>query len=86
MGFWMVILALSVAPGGIVAGPAGMVAVASCLAAGLVLLVALQRVAVTTSAVRVRAVALRQRSRRLAFLKLRDPDAPGRSRPRAPCR
>jgi hypothetical protein len=32
----------------------------------------------------VRTVGLRERSRKAAFLRLRDPDAPGRPRPRAP--
>jgi hypothetical protein len=32
----------------------------------------------------VRTVGLRERSRQAAFLRLRDPDAPGRPRPRAP--
>lgn len=37
-----------------------------------------------TSPARVRADALRQRARRTAFLRLRDPDAAGNARPRAP--
>jgi Family of unknown function (DUF6412) len=38
------------------------------------------------SAVRVRAVALRECARQSVRLRLRDPDAPGRTRPRAPGR
>jgi hypothetical protein len=37
-----------------------------------------------SSPVRVRARALRRRASRTAFLRLRDPDAAGRPRPRAP--
>jgi hypothetical protein len=36
------------------------------------------------AAIRVRAIALRERSRHSAHLRLRDPDAPGRTRARAP--
>ncbi len=38
----------------------------------------------TPSATGVRAIALRSRARRSVFLRLRDPDAAGRPRPRAP--
>jgi Family of unknown function (DUF6412) len=37
-----------------------------------------------SSPVRVRTLALRRHASRTAFLRLRDPDAAGRSRPRAP--
>jgi hypothetical protein len=37
-----------------------------------------------TALVRVRGIALRERARRTTFLRLRDPDASGRPRPRAP--
>jgi uncharacterized protein DUF6412 len=38
------------------------------------------------SAISVRAIALRERARHSAHLRLRDPDAAGRTRPRAPGR
>jgi hypothetical protein len=55
------------------------VVAAGCVAAAI-------RVAGSTVAVPVvrRVTALRDRSWRVAFLRLRDPDARGRSRPRAP--
>ncbi len=56
----------------------------SCVLAGFLTRGA--RVAATATAIplRSRATALRAQSRRAAFLPQRDPDAAGRSRPRAP--
>ncbi|GLY71464.1 DUF6412 domain-containing protein [Amycolatopsis taiwanensis] len=83
VGLWAIVLALGMVPGELIANPAGMLVMASVLAAGLVVIVA-ARIEPPTSPVRILALALRERSRRTAFLPLRDPDAPGRSRPRAP--
>ncbi|MCE7002710.1 DUF6412 domain-containing protein [Kibdelosporangium philippinense] len=45
----------------------------------------LTRIGVPTAApARVRAISLRERARQSVFLRLRDPDAAGRPRPRAP--
>ncbi|MCP2165005.1 DUF6412 domain-containing protein [Goodfellowiella coeruleoviolacea] len=71
-------------------GPGGLLAVASLVAAAGVVVVLVVchahagRLDVASSPIRTRAQALRERSRRAAFLRLRDPDAAGRSRPRAP--
>jgi hypothetical protein len=66
----------------------GLLAVASILAATLVVVLVCHahggQLDLRNSPVRGRAVALRERSRRAAFLRLRDPNAPGRPRPRAP--
>jgi hypothetical protein len=67
----------------------GLLAVASILAATLVVVLVVchahgGQLDLRNSPVRGRAVALRERSRRAAFLRLRDPNAPGRPRPRAP--
>ncbi|WP_027945656.1 DUF6412 domain-containing protein [Amycolatopsis taiwanensis] len=83
VGLWAIVLALGMVPGELIANPAGMLVMASVLAAGLVVIVA-ARIEPPTSPVRILALVLRERSRRTAFLPLRDPDAPGRSRPRAP--
>jgi len=71
------------------ASPAALVAFASLAAASLlvVLLVgSTQRsgFALWSAPVRSRATALRRRARRAESIRLRDPGAPGRSRPRAP--
>lgn len=58
------------------------VAVAGLLVAFAVLHLSAGRSTETASSVRTNA--LRQRARRTAFLRLRDPNASGRSRPRAP--
>lgn len=63
--------------------------VATALAATLVVVLVVShahggQLDLLTSPVRGRAVALRERSRRAAFLRLRDPNARGRRRPRAP--
>ena len=62
---------------------------ASVLAASLFVVLVLSEahsgeLSVLSGPIRSRATALRERSRRAAFLRLRDPGAPGRSRPRAP--
>jgi hypothetical protein len=67
--------------------PAGVIGIATIAVAG-VLLTLLVRQPIDanprTSLVRVRAIALRERAWHSAHLRLRDPDAPGRTRPRAP--
>jgi uncharacterized protein DUF6412 len=70
------------------AGPA-LVAFAAVLTATLVVALldartVAVRVVLITSPAPGRAVSLRVRSRDARFLRLRDPDAPGRTRPRAP--
>jgi hypothetical protein len=71
------------------AGPGGLLglATAAVLGALVVLLVSRDRrrdAHGTASPAGIRALALRTRSGRAAFLRLRDPDARGRTRPRAP--
>ena len=73
----------------VLASPTALVAFASLAAAGL--LVALlvgsthrTELALWSAPVRSRATALRRRARRAESIRLRDPGAPGRSRPRAP--
>lgn len=53
------------------------------LAAALVVAVVLT-VRLETTPTAVRALSLRERAKLTVFLRLRDPDAPGRTRPRAP--
>ncbi|MGW4485758.1 DUF6412 domain-containing protein [Amycolatopsis sp. NPDC004368] len=70
-------------------GPAAILAFASVVAASLIVVLAVGYanrgdLAAWAVPVRARRTALNQRSRRAAFLRLRDPGAPGRSRPRAP--
>jgi len=87
VGWWTVALALCAVPGGLALGPGGMLAVTAglaALAATLVVVGALQRVEIAASPMSIRRIALRERSRRTAFLRWRDPDAPGHARPRAP--
>lgn len=67
--------------------PGDLLALATFAVAGLLVAFALLHLSagrITETASSVRAVALRQRARRTAYLRLRDPDASGRSRPRAP--
>ena len=71
------------------AGPAAILAFASVVAASLLVVLVVSNanrgeLAAWTIPVRARRTALYQRARRAAFLRLRDPGAPGRSRPRAP--
>ncbi len=73
-------------------GPSGLTALAAAVLAGamfaavLALLVSVASLSRTAAALPMirRASALREKSWRAAFLRQRDPDAPGRSRPRAP--
>jgi hypothetical protein len=67
----------------------GLGGVATALTAGfaaaLVVAVVLQvRIEVETAPTAVRTLSLRERAKLTVFLPLRDPDAPGRTRPRAP--
>lgn len=66
--------------------PAGaFVGIATVAVAGaLVVLLTSLRADPVRSAMRVRGVVLREHARHSAHLRLRDPDAPGRTRPRAP--
>ena len=69
--------------------PAGLVAFASVVAAGLLVVLVVGyanrgELSLWAVPVRSRFTALNQRARRAAFLRLRDPAAPGRCRPRAP--
>jgi hypothetical protein len=74
------------------AGPSGLTALAATVLAGamlaavLALLTSVAGVSRTTAALPLlrRARALREKSWRAAFLRQRDPDAAGRTRPRAP--
>ncbi|WP_216211787.1 DUF6412 domain-containing protein [Amycolatopsis aidingensis] len=70
------------------AGNAGSFALATALTAALAsaLVVCAGRVQPepTTAPVQQRALSLRERARSAVYLRLRDPDAPGRTRPRAP--
>jgi len=66
-----------------------LIAFASVLAASLLVLLVVAhahggQLALWTSPAPGRSTALRERSRNAAFLRLRDPDARGRRRPRAP--
>lgn len=54
------------------------------LAAALVACALHVRLAPTATAAHVRTISLRERARLANFIRLRDPDAPGRTRPRAP--
>lgn len=70
------------------AGSAGALAPLGALTAGLAIAVVAAVVLVhlvpAATPAQVRTVGLRERSWQAAFLRLRDPDAPGRTRPRAP--
>ena len=76
---------LAVSPSGLTALAATVLAGAT-LAAVLALLTSVAGVSRTTAALPLirRARALREKSWRAAFLRQRDPDAAGRTRPRAP--
>jgi hypothetical protein len=85
---WSTLIAVLDAP---TATPTTLLTAATAAVAGMLLaLVVAHLVAVhaeeATSSVRARAVGLLQRARRSAFLRLRDPNAAGRPRPRAPSR
>ncbi len=74
--------------GHVIGTPSGLMALAAaaltCALAGFLARAARSARTVTVIPLRSRATALRARSRRSAFLRQRDPDAAGRSRPRAP--
>jgi Family of unknown function (DUF6412) len=76
---------LAVSPSGLTALAASVLA-GAMFAAVLALLVSVASLSRTTTALPMirRASALREKSWRAAFLRQRDPDAAGRSRPRAP--
>jgi hypothetical protein len=84
--FWHVVsVLLSMVP--VPTGAVGLLGLATVAVAGVLLLVLQSRGELADSvgsAIRVRAVALRERSRHSIPLRLRDPDAAGRPRPRAP--
>ena len=67
-------------------GGASPLGLATALTAGLAaaLVVAVVLPVRLETPVRVRAISLRERAKLTVFLRLRDPDAPGRTRPRAP--
>jgi hypothetical protein len=65
--------------------PSGVLLVAAALAvAGLVILAARRPAASVTPEAPARSASLRERAGRTVFVRLRDPDAAGRPRPRAP--
>lgn len=71
------------------AGNIGPLGLATALTAGLataigVVAVAVARLEPAATSATVRTVALRERARLTSTVRLRDPDAPGRARPRAP--
>jgi hypothetical protein len=67
------------------ASPLGLAtALTAGLAAALVVGVVVLPVRLETAPTRVRTISLRERAKLTVFLRLRDPDAPGRTRPRAP--
>ncbi len=76
---------LAVSPSGLTA-LAGAVLAGAVFAAVLALLISVSSVSRSTAALPMirRTSALREKSWRAAFLRQRDPDAAGRSRPRAP--
>jgi hypothetical protein len=74
--------------GHLIVAPSSLVALAAaaltCVLAGILARYARTAREVTVIPLRSRATALRAQSRRTAFGRQRDPDAAGRSRPRAP--
>ncbi|MEV7036892.1 DUF6412 domain-containing protein [Amycolatopsis sp. NPDC051061] len=73
----------------VVTSPTALVAFASLAAASLLIVLLVgsthgSEVALWSVPVRSRVAALRRRARRAESIRLRDPGAPGRSRPRAP--
>ena len=73
----------------VLAGPTALVAFASIAAAGLLIVLLAgsthrSELALWSAPVRSRTTALRRRARRAESIRLRDPGAPGRNRPRAP--
>lgn len=82
------LLGVAQLPAEMLTGPAGLVALAAVAVAGLVTAAYWYshagRRAGPTSPTFARAAALREQTRHTAFLRQRDPAAPGRPRPRAP--
>ena len=73
----------------VVTSPTALVAFASLAAASLLVVLLVgsthrSELALWSAPVRSRATALRRRARRAEFIRLRDPGASGRRRPRAP--
>jgi hypothetical protein len=68
------------------AGPLGALTAALAVATAMtaVAVVVLVQLVPAAAPAQVRAVRLREHSWQAAFVRLRDPDAPGRTRPRAP--
>jgi len=66
--------------------PAGWAGLAAMAVAGLLLVVLVHQAAnlAKPAGSPAQAISLRERGRKTAFLRLRDPDAPGRTRSRAP--
>jgi hypothetical protein len=65
----------------------GLGGVATALTAGIaaaLVVAVVPHLRLETAPVRVRTLSLRERAKLTVFLRLRDPDAPGRTRPRAP--
>ncbi|OLF05210.1 hypothetical protein BLA60_37350 [Actinophytocola xinjiangensis] len=91
-GLRLRLLAAFLLPALLLALPAtahGPLALATALTAGLataigVAAVVVVRLAPTVTPASVRTVSLRERARLTSTVRLRDPDAPGRTRPRAP--
>jgi Family of unknown function (DUF6412) len=83
----LITLVTAAVAGAVPSTPTELVTLTTAAVAGLLLiLIATQLIAGHSrrAGSPVRAVALRQRARRAAFLRLRDPGAAGRQRPRAP--
>lgn len=85
------VLGALILPGAVYAvamdGPSGLVLFAAALSVGLaaaICYVGLVRLEPAASPALVRGVALAERARRSAFIRLRDPDDAGRPKPRAP--
>jgi hypothetical protein len=90
MTWTSVVSALSAALSGL-AVPGGLIGLATVAAAGLLLMLLVSHVRgglddPATAPSRIMAAGLRERSRRTARLRLRDPNTAGRTRSRAPSR
>lgn len=86
--FLLGLLTVVVLAAGLPSGMDGLLALAVVLTAGLAAVIVVAgapvRIAPPSGPARIRVVVLRECARHTAFLRLRDPAAPGRSRPRAP--
>lgn len=84
----VLLAALTASVAALPADASGPLAFAAALAAGLVILVAVSdtglRLNPGTASAWARTLSLRDRAERTVYLSLRDPDARGRTRPRAP--